>query len=660
MALSKQQSEKLQKIKSADSYFIKSNEWLSLFPEAQNDTDLQKELKSAFDQLTLPSIDASIEDRLRSIREEMKKQNLDAFVVFRGDEFNNEYVPACNERLEFATGFTGSAGFVVITQEDATVFVDSRYTLQVRDECSSSLFKFDEYIKDSLTQWIEKNIKEGQNFGIDGKIVSAYMAKTLKDKLVEKKSSLVITQQSPVDLAWTKLDRPAPPLSPIVLYDEQIAGRTHQDKKKEIVEFLNKEQSDFIVMNELDSIAWFLNIRGRDIACTPVTLSYLIAHKDGRVEFFVDQEKVTSDVAQYFKDNRIECFDIDGFYPHLQTIANKKAALNLTTIPVAVCQTLEQQQVSFTQVKNPCSLPKALKTPSEQESIVQAHITDAVALVKYFHWVETTTREKKITELDCVDALEKFREEDPKFKGPSFETISGYASNGAIVHYRSSERTNKTLEGGSLFLCDSGGQYFGGTTDVTRTVAIGTPTQEMKDRFTRVLKGHIGIALCEMEKGTTGSDIDGRARAALKEVDLDYGHGTGHGVGIYLSVHEGPQGISPRSTVPIEAGMVISNEPGYYKDGEYGIRIENLVLVKENANGKLYFQTLTLAPIDKNLIDISLLNKEEVAWLNNYHDHVYQTLAPLLKDSAVKKWLKDATAPLKFPRKNRVLNFLNL
>ncbi len=660
MALTPKNIDRLKKIKSADPYFLKKDTWLSLFPEAKIDDALRAELKNYFDTLETPVIKQPIEERLHHIRAEMKSQNLDAFVVFRGDEFNNEYVPACNERLEFATGFTGSAGYAVITHTDVTIYVDSRYTLQVRDECSPSLFTFGDLNKDALTDWIEQNIKEGQHFGIDGKIVSAHTARTLKDKLTEKNASLVITTQSPLDIAWNNLGRPLPPLSPVILYDEQIAGRSLQDKKKDILYFLNEEQADFTIFNELDSIAWFLNIRGRDIACTPVTLSYLIAHKDGRIDFFVDQDKITSDVAAYLRTNKVDCFDINDFYPHLETIANKKAALNLATIPVAVCTTLEQQQVSFTQAKNPCTLPKALKTPTEQDSIIQAHITDAVALVQFLHWVETTSQKKQISELDCVDALEGFREQNPKYKGPSFETISGFGSNGAIVHYRSTERTNKMFENGTLYLCDSGGQYLEGTTDVTRTIAIGTPSAEMKDRFTRVLKGHIGIALCEMDKGTTGANIDIKARASLREIGLDFGHGTGHGVGIYLSVHEGPQGISPRAATPLEPGMIISNEPGYYKDGEYGIRIENLVLVKEKANGQLYFQTLTLAPIDKNLIDISLMTKEEIEWLDVYHERVYKTVAPLLPNKEVKAWLRQATSPLHPSTKNRLLKFLNL
>jgi Xaa-Pro aminopeptidase len=586
-----------------------------------------------------------IEKKLKAIRTLMKDLSLDAYILFHDDEFHNEYLPPHNERLAFLTGFTGSSGYCVITHDHAALFVPGLYTLQVRMETPHDLFTYHDFKKDGLSHWLIKHCPKNHVIGFDSQTVNHFTAHNLIKKLTENDLSVEIIQGIPlIDKLWDNHNRPSPSCKEIVLYDETLAGLTVKQKQNTIIQSLKQDNVDATVINELDAIAWFLNIRGNDVPYNPLVLSYLVIKTDGTVHFFVDLNKISPSVQEHLDTYNISVHPIKDFHDNLATLKSQIVLLNTMAMPVAVSSLLKNHGATVQHGQNPCTLPKAIKTESEQNSTRQAHVVDGVALTRFLHWLDTVAQHGTVTELDAVSRLESFRQENTDYKGPSFDTIAGAGANGAIIHYRVNNKTNTKLGKNTLFLCDSGGQYTGGTTDVTRTVAIGTPSDEMIKNFTLVLKGHIAVALQVMEQGTTGDTVDIIARKALKDHGLNYNHGTGHGVGIQLCVHEGPAGISPHSTIPLQSGMLLSNEPGYYKEDEYGIRIENLALILQDDNGNMVFETITLAPIDKTLIDFSLLNNEEKSWLDSYHQHVFKTIAPHL-DPDQKIWLKQKTAP---------------
>jgi len=601
-------------------------------------------------------------DKLTALRAEMAKRGIDGFFVPRADEFQGEYVPARAGRLEWITGFTGSAGCAVVLKEKAAFFTDGRYTLQGRDQVNAGDFDVCSTAANQQptptgtpAEWIEKNLPKGATFGIDPWMHTPNDAKKIREAVEKAGGVLKYVDSNPLDAAWT--DQPDAPLTPAVPHPLQFAGKSSEDKRGELAAALKSKGADALVVALPEEVCWLLNVRGNDVPCTPFALSYAIACECGSVLWFIDLRKVPDETRKWVgKDVVIQ--DIGEFPARLKELAKegKKIWIDPGAAPVMAQDIVAQNGGAPLSEKSPLPLMKSVKNKVEIQGFIDAHIRDGAALTRFIAAISESP--KKYDELSASDLLKKLRAEGGHFMGLSFDTISGAGGNGAIVHYRSSAKTNQPLMSGPIYLVDSGAQYLDGTTDVTRTIAVDAVTAEMKEHVTRVLKGHIQVAMAVFPEGTTGDKLDAKARAALKEVGLDYAHGTGHGVGSYLSVHEGPCGISPLSTtVPLQAGMVISNEPGYYKEGAYGIRIESLVTVidtgKKDADGKalLAFKTLTMAPIDVNLIEPSLLTDAELKWLNGYHADVRKNLLPQLekRDPKAAAFLKKATDPLQKP-----------
>jgi Xaa-Pro aminopeptidase len=602
--------------------------------------------------------------RLAALRAEMAKRHIDGFFIPRADEFQGEYVPARAERLEWITGFTGSAGYAVALTDKAAFFTDGRYTLQAQTQVDQKDFNICSLSEDqppaptmTPVEWIEKNLPKGARFGIDPWVHTPNDIKKIRDAVERAGGTLVLLDDNPLDAAWTA--QPPAPLAPVVPHPLQYAGKASDIKRQELASALTAAGADALAITLPEEICWLLNIRGGDVPCTPFALSYAIAHKDGTVDWFIDAEKVTDDTRTWVGTD-VRLHPLEAFSGHIGKLAqdNKKIWIDPAAAPAKVEALIEDAGAAPHVARSPLQLMKAKKNDVEVQGAINAHIRDGVAVVRFLSALSEQGGAAKHDELSATQLLQDMRAEGENFRGLSFDTISGSGGNGAIVHYRSSEETNQPLLSGPVYLVDSGAQYLDGTTDITRTIAVGTPTPEMKENFTRVLKGHIAVAMAVFPEGTTGDKLDVKARAALKEVGLDFAHGTGHGVGSYLSVHEGPCGISPRATtVPLEPGMIISNEPGFYKAGEYGIRIETLVTVidtgKTDEHGKklLGFKTLTLAPVDRNLIEPALMSDEELTWLNDYHAQVAQTLLPLVEklDSKAADFLKQSTQPIHKP-----------
>lgn len=624
-------------------------------------------LKEALDALktevknTLKSDTRSIPDRVASLRKEFTKQSVSGFIIPRADEYQGEYVPKSAERLKWATGFTGSAGQSLILDDSAVFLTDGRYTLQAKEEVPQEIFDHRDSHgktdagKTHLEDWLLGHAK-GKAIGYDPWMHTVKEVERLEKAVSDAGGKLVALSENPVDLAWQH--RPAAPVSPTVAHDAAYAGKSSAEKRKQIAGVLKSKGADAVALTMPEDIAWLLNIRGRDVPCTPLPLSFALAHQDGSVDLFIDKRKLSAGLENHLgKEVRIH--DRDDFTAVLEKLGRdgKSVMIDPDLSPKKVETVLKQSGTNnIIQAPSPCRLPKALKNKTEQAGTVAAHIRDGVALTRFLHQLSKPEIVAKNTELSASNMLYDFRKSGKHFRDLSFDTISGAGSNGAVIHYRVTEKTDKPLNAGPVYLVDSGAQYLDGTTDVTRTVAVGPVTDEMKDRFTRVLIGHIQVAMSVFSPDEkNGEDLDNKARAALKEINENFAHGTGHGVGSYLSVHEGPQGISPRATTPLQPGMIVSNEPGYYKEGEYGIRIESLVLVEEagkDAEGRdlVKFKTLTMAPIDRNLIDENLLASYplELEWLNNYHRDVCDTLLPHLEkaDPDAAAWLKEVTAPL--------------
>lgn len=600
------------------------------------------------------------QNKLADLRAEMQKRGVDGFFVPRADEFQGEYVPSRAERLAWITGFTGSAGNAVVLKDKAGFFTDGRYTLQSRTQVNADDFEICNISENqgsiptiSPAQWIEKNVTPGMRFGIDPWVHTPNGVKEIRMAVEKAGGTLVLLDSNPLDAAWK--DQPPAPLAPVVPHPLQFAGRSSDEKRDDLAHVLAARSADAIAVCLPEEICWLLNIRGGDVPCTPFALSYAIAHKDGSVDWYIDSRKVTED-AQRWVGAEVRLHDPQEFPKALEALgkAGKKVMIDPGSSPLKAVDLVTSSGGTVAAEKSPLQLMKAKKNAVEIQGTIDAHIRDGVAVVRFLSAICGQGEAAKYDEISASDLLQKFREEGKNFRGLSFDTISGAGGNGAIVHYRSSEATKKPLLAGPIYLVDSGGQYLDGTTDITRTVAVDNVTSEMKDRYTRVLKGHIQVAMSVFPEGTVGEVLDVKARAALKREGLDYAHGTGHGVGSYLSVHEGPAGISPRATtVPFEPGMIVSNEPGFYKEGEYGIRIENLVTVidtgKTDSNGKklLAFRTLTMAPIDTNLVEPSMLDDDELKWLNDYHAEVKRTLMPLVQkvDAKAAAFLEKATAP---------------
>jgi len=583
---------------------------------------------------------------LEALRRELKRRELDGFIVPHVDAFRGEYIPPNAERLAWLTGFSGSAGTAVVTMDDAAVFVDGRYTLQVATEVDTEQFQIRHLIDEPQTGWITGTLKAGGRIGYDAWLHSINDVKKLSEAAQAADGELVAVEGNPIDAVWT--DQPAPPLAPIVAHAIEYTGLESTDKRRTLSEAMIVDEVNAVVLSASDSIAWLLNVRGSDVEFSPLPLAFAILHDDAKVDYFLHPDKVSSDLKSHMGED-VSIHDPDTFGTVLDNLAKagKTVAVDAATAPVWISHRLRDGGIEPINRSDPCQLPKAIKNEVELKGMRTAHRRDGAALTTFLAWLSREAVGGDITEISAADHLEGLRARSDMFRGLSFPTISGAGANGAIVHYRVDDDSNRKLESGSLYLVDSGAQYPDGTTDVTRTVAIGTPTDEMRDRFTRVLKGHIAIARSRFGPDTPGSSLDRRARMALAEIGLDYDHGTGHGVGCYLNVHEGPQRISKQANqVALRPGMVISNEPGYYKSGAYGIRIENLVVVVADADDDMLgFETLTLAPIDRTLIDVSLLDREEIDWINAYHSRVRGTLTPLIDDQTA-DWLAKSTVPL--------------
>ena len=592
-------------------------------------------------------------DRLQALREQLKLSQLDGFVVPLTDEHMSEYVGSYAQRLAWLTGFQGSAGSAVVLPEEAAIFVDGRYTLQVRAQVSPTEWSYQSVPETSTTDWLETHAPEGARIGYDPWLHTKDWVKKAREALASRGAKLVPVARNPIDEVWK--DRPEASKAHLVVQPDQFAGKSAAEKRTEIGDWLGAHHADAAVLSALDSIAWAFNIRGADVTHTPVALAYALVHADGTSDLFVASEKIGPEVRQHL-GNGVTLHERGEFESALAKLKGKTVVVDPERAVAAIFEALEKAGAKVLALRDPTILPKAIKNDAEIAGQKAAQTRDGGAIVRFLHWIDQEAPKGDVDELKASDHLESLRRENGELRDLSFDSISGAGPNGAIVHYKSSEKTNRKLEPGTLYLIDSGGQYVDGTTDITRTVAIGEPTAEMRDRFTRVLKGHIAIATALFPKGTRGSQLDSFARRPLWEAGLDYAHGTGHGVGSFLAVHEGPQRISPVGSSqsggdePLQAGMIISNEPGYYKTGEYGIRIENLVLVvRREIDGAekemLGFETLTFAPIDRRLIDAEMLEPEELIWLNCYHTHVLANIGPRLSGADL-DWLKDACAPI--------------
>jgi len=583
------------------------------------------------------------------IRAAMDTLGVDGFVIPHEDEYDNEYLPAANERLAFATGFTGSAGAALVMKDKAVLFIDGRYTLQAPAQVDGELFEFVSMPDPGLPGWIEAHAPAGAKIGFDPKLHSPAAVARIQTACERAGAALVALDRNPVDLAWT--DRPAAPSAPVMPHPEVYAGEAHGEKRARVGRSLVKAGADAAVITSPASLAWLFNIRGGDVERTPLPLGGAVLRADGTAELFIHPAKITEETRAHL-GNEVTLRPETEFGAALGALSGVKVLADPATASQFVFYALEGGGAQIVRGDDPVALPKACKNAVEVEGARQAHIRDGAALAKFLHWLDTQAQDGSVDEIAAAVKLESFRRENDQFRDLSFETISGAGPNGAIVHYRVNTATVRTLEPGSLYLVDSGAQYPDGTTDVTRTAPIGDATAEMRRAFTLVLKGHVALSQVRFPRGVTGGQLDALARAPLWSAGLDYDHGTGHGVGSYLGVHEGPQRIAKApNAIALEPGMIVSNEPGYYKTGAFGIRIENLQVVTEaqdvpgGERPMLGFETLTQAPIHRRLIDASLLDADERAWLDAYHAGVLEKVGPLV-DSDVRAWLEAACAPL--------------
>ncbi len=581
--------------------------------------------------------------RLLLLREQLAELNLDAFIVPSSDEHLGEYSPAEEERLKWLTGFTGSAGMCIVLKSEAAIFVDGRYTIQVRQQLPAETFEFKHVFKDSAVQWLLEKLTLNSKVGIDSRLHSMEWFRKMKLELSQNKIEVAELENNPIDLCWK--DRPKPCGGKIMLLKKSFTGISSQLKRNAAAKVIQERKADFALITQLDSIAWILNIRGNDVPKLPVVRSFAILDKNGELVLFVDQEKLPEGFFDHVGEGVI-CKKREDLEAYLVLLGEKRPKISADPkTSNAWCQlTCIKAGADLIEGSDPTVLAKSMKNPTELAGIRECHLRDGAAVTRFLGWLENEVKkgcyhdEKKL-----ADELKSYRSSLKHFQGLSFDTISAAGANAALAHYNYLNGIPSKLESNNLYLVDSGGQYLDGTTDITRTVAIGKPKEEHRKMFTLVLKGHIALAEAVFPKGTTGANLDVLARQYLWKEGLDYDHGTGHGVGAFLSVHEGPQSIS-RSAYSQELmpGMVISNEPGFYKEGNYGIRCENLVVVIENSDSMLSFDTISFAPFDISLIDLSILSEREIHWVNSYHENTRERLAPFLKKKDL-EWLKAST-----------------
>jgi Xaa-Pro aminopeptidase len=584
-------------------------------------------------------------DKVKALRAQMKKYGVQGFIIPSSDEFQGEYVPAHARRLKWLTDFDGSAGAAVVLEKKAAFFTDGRYTLQAATQLEGKPFTIFNSGSKPFPTWLKEEAKGV--VGYDPWLHTPSQVRWMK-RFADEGDFKLKPVPNLVDACWK--DQPRPGMKPALVHEERYSGKPSADKRKDLVGLLKEKNAAAVLLTAPDSICWLLNIRGQDVPRTPFLLSYAIVYATGRVVLFVPTKKITKEVRKHLGPAvQIKLLEEKAILSELAQTKGKVVLADPSGAASWFFDALKKVGARIQEGEDPCLLPKAMKNPVELAGMRRAHERDAAAVIKLLAWLEKETRKGELTELDVVKKLEDFRRESDMLKDLSFDTIAGFGPNGAIVHYRATEKTNRAIKPGSLLLLDSGGQYPDGTTDITRTVAIGKPKPKHREHFTRVLKGHIRLARARFPEGTTGGQLDALARFSLWQAGLDYDHGTGHGVGSYLSVHEGPQRISKGGTAPLKEGMIISNEPGYYEEGSHGIRIESLVAVKESRTGDgkkfLDFETITLVPLDRRLVDKKMMNMIEIRWLNLYHKRVYETLAARLPRPA-RLWLRKATRPI--------------
>jgi len=590
--------------------------------------------------------------RVSELRAELKRAGLAGFIVPRADEHQNEYVPANAERLRWLTGFAGSAGLAVVLKDAAALFVDGRYTAQVRTQADGSVFEFRHIANDPPSEWIALKLKPGDKLGYDPRLHTPDAVARLAHACEKAGAALVAVDANPIDAIW--LDRPPPPIGAITPHKLRFAGEGASAKIARVRQAMKSSQC--LLISDPNNMAWLFNIRGQDVSYTPLPLGFAYLPLDGRPVVFLDGRKLTT-ASRESLNRHAEILEPDALPAFVADLGRQglRVAFDAVTTPAYLTQAIERAGGRADIGADPITLMKAAKNQVELAGARAAHERDGVAMTRFLAWLAGEAPRGRLTEIDAVKALETFRRASDAMKDISFPTIAGAGPNSAIPHYRVSESSNRKIERG-IFLVDSGAQYEDGTTDITRTIAIGGPGRLMRDRFTRVLKGHIAIARAVFPAETSGAQIDALARLALWRAGLDFDHGTGHGVGSYLSVHEGPQRLAKTGTTPLTPGMIVSNEPGYYAGGAFGIRIENLVAVEARtiAGGErpmLGFETLTLAPIDLSLVEPKLMDAEEIAWLDAYHARVRKTLSPMV-DPPTRRWLTQATRRLA-PRKGK-------
>jgi Xaa-Pro aminopeptidase len=586
--------------------------------------------------------------RVAALRAELKRRGLSGFVVPRADRQQNEYLPASEERLAWLTGFTGSAGAAIVLVERAALYVDGRYTVQAAAQTDPAAFAVVHLSEQTPEQWLEQNLQSGDRLGYDPWLHTAEGAERLRHICESVGATLTAVDGNPIDALWR--DRPAPPSGPVTLRDVKFAGESAADKLKLVRAEVTKLRADALVVSDAQNVAWAFNIRGTDVAHTPLALAFALVPREGKPALYLERARLDKDVCAALEEIA-ELHEPARLADDLGALGDKTVRLDSASAADALTQLIAEHGGKPVRGPDPITLMKAVKNRAEIAGSRAAHRRDGAAMARFLAWFDREAPTAKLTEIDAVEALESFRRDTGLLKDVSFPTIAGSGPNGAIVHYRVTRETNRVIGSNEFFLVDSGAQYEDGTTDITRTVVVGTPSDEMRDRFTRVLKGHIAIATAVFPDGASGAQLDSLARLSLWQAGLDFDHGTGHGVGSYLSVHEGPARISKLGHVALKRGMILSNEPGYYKTGAYGIRIENLVLVvaepepeggEKPLNG---FETLTLAPIDRRLIDTRMLTANERAWLDAYHAQVNAAVG-LLVDADTRAWLEAATRPL--------------
>jgi Xaa-Pro aminopeptidase len=593
---------------------------------------------------------AACAPRVAALRAELSNRGLDGFIVPHADRFQNEYVPPCAERLAWLTGFTGSAGLAIVLKDRAVIFVDGRYLVQVGEEIDGTIFAVEHLVEHPPTLWLETNLPAEAKLGYSPWLHTLDGAERLAKACAAARAALVAVEDNPIDAVWT--ERPQPPLGAVVPHELRYSGEDAKDKIARLRTELQKFAADTLMVSDPQAVSWLFNMRGSDVPHTPVVLASALVPKDGRPALYVDLRKLGNDMRARL-ENLAELRANAAFERDLTALgkAHRTVRLDPSGCADAIARLIVENGGTIVRGSDPIAPMKAIKNATEIAGARAAQQRDGAAVTKFLAWFDREAARGTLTEIDAVEAIESFRRDSGLLKDVSFPTIAGAGPDGAIVHYRVSRKSNRRIAEGELFLVDSGGQYEDGTTDITRTIAVGAPAADMRRNFTLVLKGHIALARAVFPDGSTGAQLDTLARQYLWQAGLDFDHGTGHGVGSYLSVHEGPARISKLGSAALKRGMILSNEPGYYRTGAYGIRIENLILVTEAAavagaeKPLNAFETLTLAPIDTRLVDPALLGVDEIAWLNAYHARVRDTVGPLV-DVGTRAWLITATAPL--------------